>query len=546
MSASELFLPSETRGKTGWSNVRQWLAHRFAGRARDPFALGLDAFVDVDALNRHFDTRRHAWADGRDNVPAPEAEIETGFQHRVTAAGAAALGRLRANVGAGVRDTLAPDYRRLVARSPEAWFRRLADTAERETADLCRAWGPRLAELACRERLRYRQFLYFRQTNALERDLPTPGKPRWVSLGVILGLWLLESLLNGLLLARVNEAGLSGGWVTAALLSLINVGIGLGTGYWLLRYAGHVSPWRHWPARIAAAGVVLLLLLLNLVIAVWRGLLEEALQQDAEIYPAFSEAAVAVFQGHLALGSLESLLLLAVGLLAAALAIIDGYEWLSDPYPGFSRVHRAWEDAQADYADGLAAFKQAMLSPPQRAEAAMDDLLARAMALSERYRLVISRARDLAHQIRTAVISVCVSYREENLRIRTAPLPAYMDLVPELPYENEVDDELHDTAERLDTWTLEIEDRLALAREDLAQRIGLRLQWIEEDFVPTVEGTATQLAEISERLLSATDINDKDLHTRESLLSRANPRFVPPAPASSDQDEQDPHNQSLH
>jgi hypothetical protein len=171
------------------------------------------------------------------------------------------------------------------------------------------------------------------------------GDKVW-SVGWIALLLVFETLLNGLFFAQESDQGLLGGVTQAFMLSVVNVAIAGALGLIAVRYAHHVGVFQRMLAWLSIAVLVGAGLLLNLVIAHYRDAFETARGATVD----FASVWAAVVATPWAINDLMSWVLALGGVITCAVAAWKFYG-LDDPYPGYGRVARRFENSQEHLAD---------------------------------------------------------------------------------------------------------------------------------------------------------------------------------------------------
>ena len=162
--------------------------------------------------------------------------------------------------------------------------------------------------------------------------------------GVMMIIFVIESLVNTNLLAKGNELGLLGGWIDAFVISFLNVVI-LGS---IMCYGVRLLV--HYQTRLKAFGIILVItfgmvaIAFNLLVAHYRN----ALGGDSPEL-AGSMAWDMLTTAPLDIGDTQSVTLLAIGLSVVGVAALD---WLKmdDIYLHYGRITRNQIEALNDYA----------------------------------------------------------------------------------------------------------------------------------------------------------------------------------------------------
>lgn len=280
------------------------------------------------------------------------------------------------------------------------------------------------------------------------------------TIAILVAILIAEGCFNALLFKDAQSGGLIGGMMVAFGISAVNVLIGVVTGFFGLRFLNHPErPMKILGAMIAGSGI-LMGLFINLFIAHFRDAVEIALQaaQAGGTLAGFSMFDIApgsviagMFPNVLGLHSLVAFGLLAIGLTVFAIAVYEGYDRISDRYPGYGRVWRkerlAYEARQQvrngvrdDLSDYFTACRGWFESQQGRHVAAKREIEKALNELELRREKAVAICAKSGEQER----SQKVAYRQAHRRARNAlretlgeqaACPAYFDeiVTPDLP-----------------------------------------------------------------------------------------------------------------
>ena len=191
-------------------------------------------------------------------------------------------------------------------------------------------------------------FAKFREDHDLARrepHYPDTGKT-WLMVGVLMFLFLVESVANSAFLAQGNELGVVGAYIVAGGISALNILSAFLIFGRASRYLGHVSRWRRVLAGVGMAIYGGFAFVLNLGVAHYR-------EVSANL---IGEAGLAVVQrmqeAAFGLEDAESWLLFALGFLFSIIAFLEGRAF-DDVYPEYGRRHRTMLRAREEYLDEL-------------------------------------------------------------------------------------------------------------------------------------------------------------------------------------------------
>ena len=270
----------------------------------------------------------------------------------------------------------------------------------------------------------YAELREFKKANRLSRPAHAVP-PKIATWGTILLSWLVESVANTFLL-RLNDAmGFVGGFVAAATVAGLNVGVSAFVGRMVLPLTSHPQPLRRYCAFVGAGVWLVLLGFWNLAAAHYRD------AKSAGI-PNPEGAALSTMSAHpFALDSLYSVGLLAVGIVCAVLAARAAY-LMDDPFPGYGAASRRHNARCADYADDVEDATEELREIRDegiaRAEEVRSEL---GTQLRERDRVLAARQafcrryEENSIQLEQIANALLEIYRSANRRARTTPAPPH-------------------------------------------------------------------------------------------------------------------------
>jgi hypothetical protein len=282
---------------------------------------------------------------------------------------------------------------------------------------------------------RQQEYEEFRKANRLTR-LPrvVGGREKVLRFLLIAILFLLESVLNGIMFAKGSDAGLIGGVAQALMLSLLNLGSAILLARGALPQLAHRNFFRKLLGIVAVPVYAVLAVSINLLIAHFR---------DAFIAHAGEVDMVALkaqLLAHpLALGDANSWVLCAVGIVFSLITLIDA-AGLDDPYPGYGRIGRELAQAIARFAQAKSHCLDGLMGRRDAAIKDMADVITDLrsleydadLAVQGRMRLHRDFVAHLA-SLASAQVSLVLRYREANERARKTPPPAYFRNEPRVP-----------------------------------------------------------------------------------------------------------------
>lgn len=376
--------------------------------------------IDAEKIAREMRLAENGASRGRDNQPPPEASE---FDH-VEAAIIQRIEELRRR-GLENYETNRRVYNERLSRAGHA-TREVdvaAGTARGDFGKLIQLGQSRIVASRTHLAELFRWQVRYRKIHRLER--PAKVFEGWVkvfSLAIIL--IALESGMNAYLFSQGNEFGLLGGLIAAMLVSVVNVGASAFLGY-LARYLNHRNIVLKLGGAIFTSGWIGFATVMSFAVAHFRDGLEAG-----RPWRAAAEAAVpALLERPLHLASIESWLLVVVGLLISVVAFRKGWH-TDDPYPGYGRLARDLQAARDAYAGEL---EDTLEDLGER----RDDAIAELRDASEQVRQAIGEAIDAlfgqsalnAHlrafldQCDVKVAYLLAVYRDANRAARTSPAP---------------------------------------------------------------------------------------------------------------------------
>ncbi|MEL6244800.1 MAG: hypothetical protein AAFQ85_05550 [Pseudomonadota bacterium] len=360
------------------------------------------------------------------------------------------------------------------------------------------------------------------------------------TIAVLIAVMILEGGFNALLFKDAQASGLLGGVLVAFGVSAVNVAFGVVAGFFGLRYAMNHS---ELPMRIMGGAVatvfVVMGLFLNFFVAHFRDAVEAGLHAEgASGLAAFSMFAIppgqviaGMFPNLFGLSSLVAFGLLFIGLAVFAVALYEGYDKLSDRYPGYGRVWRkerkAYEMRQLvrnGLRDDLSDYftrSRAWFDDQQTRHVAAKREIEKAITLLEARReeamAVAAKAGDQERGLK-------IAYRQSHRKMRNAlrdtlgdeaRIPAYFDdivtpTMPELEYQAERD---------LANETISSVDR------NISQLNACR-RWLEEH----IQDSQERLKSVDR--MDAGEPGSNDARARQKVLADAAPEIKKPSKAA--------------
>jgi hypothetical protein len=412
--------------KRNWfATTFEWVRNLIA-RPREPYRRLEDPFPELDLVEvaRRLRITERASDQGQRELPrsdvhgldSVENDIVSFFLNEQARAYTIVDARLRA-LG-----------ERLHAASAELAVTELKATADKACAELALVGAKGQNELFEVQRrvgaldLEYRQF---RHKHNLTRE-PDYPESRILHYGLLAMMLLLETVMNGFMLARGDEAGRLGGLTNALVLAALNLAVAGAAGRFIYPYSNHRSKVKRVVAYLAVSGISLLSITINLAVAHYREILGTEHPESAA-----REALARLLESAFALSELQGLLLFGLGIVFALIAFFDGSR-MDDRYPGYGRMHRRAMQAREDFLAERAQFTD-------EAAAQRDAALADIQVLNERLVLSAQQWHNLQHgiqrlrtqftayqsQLESAARTILGQYRQANDAARTSPPPPH-------------------------------------------------------------------------------------------------------------------------
>ena len=273
----------------------------------------------------------------------------------------------------------------------------------------------------------------FRVKHGLSRPARNPSH-RWTTIGLLVVMIAIESVMNGLFFAKGSERGLIGGVGTAFGISLVNVLVCFFLGLGPARFIN----WRGWFVRTLGVAITLTGLGAILFVHLFAGHLRDATAATSEA-KAYGIAAAQIFTQPWRLADITSWYLFGLGALFGLLSFWKGYRH-DDPYPHYGEIYRRERDASDRYNDEhrdffeeleevrddtIKRFEDGIAIIPEYVAKSHQVRAARS-ALTEQFRGYEQLALQTANRLLTI-------YRDANRRRRKTPVPAYFATSWSLP-----------------------------------------------------------------------------------------------------------------
>lgn len=407
-------------------------------------------------------TRKQAERDAMDGIPASEAITQDQWSEREQLIVEEAenirrgLGTWFSETRGAVRNFITDCTPTDVSPDP------LREAIKAEETDLRHYEADDVIEARTRHEATIVELGEFRQKHHSRIGERTPDIKKSIeqAIAILLFILIVEGVFNALLFKDAQSSGLLGGVLVAFGVSAVNVLFGVCAGFFGFRYLNHPKRALQIIGGIVAGLFVTMGIFLNFFVAHFRDALESVLTEAGaggslagfsmfDITP--GSVIGSMFPNIFGLESLVAIGLLIIGFTVFCIALYEGYDRISDRYPGYGRVWRkerqAYESRQKvrnELRDDLAGFfteSRAWFDTQQSRHITAKREIEKAINLLETRRdqalAVASRSADQERGLK-------IAYRQANRKTRNnlreelgdqSAIPAYFDemVTPTLP-----------------------------------------------------------------------------------------------------------------
>lgn len=313
----------------------------------------------------------------------------------------------------------------------------------------------------------------FRAKHCLTRDANIVSGTRMLFLhALLLPVIGLEGLINANLFAKGLDTGLLGGFIEACGLAGLNVGVAYFFGRFAVRYVNHRNALLKGAGLVGCALAALAMVCIGLGIAHYRECLIDQVANPTQA--ALASLKSAPFQ----LNDVYSWPLFAVTIMFGIGALLDGL-FMSDFYPGYSRISSEAQAANEEYEEELAALRSELEELKTNELTILDATLARAHAdiavsqsLIDEKKATGSRLSTAFRDVDNALTALLAKFRTENeLHRKGVARPQYFDKQPTLNPVRQPDLSVSTDEE----WLKEQKDLLSALQADI-EEIRARIQ----------------------------------------------------------------------
>ena len=273
---------------------------------------------------------------------------------------------------------------------------------------------------------------HFKQENRLMRKARTLDS-RFLAFSLVVLVAVVEGVVNSFFFSLASDFGLLGGFFQAFFVSVVNIGFALLAGFFSLREMAHIKPLRKLAGAVSLFLSLAVVAAINLTAAQYRGLLEQGAENPERL--AAERLLAADFAG--ALNSLNSVLLILIGLMCAIFALWKGFR-LDDPYPGYGDAQREVDLAREkllDYADDAEddrdQWRDSKFERLNAIRSELEEERVRVVSFRTSCSLLRQSVGEYSGETLSAVAQRLLSrYRDENRKIRASPPPAHFSEYP--------------------------------------------------------------------------------------------------------------------
>ena len=329
-----------------WESIKSFLFSRREDES------GIESLVPVDdsLVAEELDVHGRGSGDGRKGRPASDA---TGFT--LTETEITGFFQRKAQVAASYFRNKILDLQKVAKQKSLTKYdnelKAVIPTFKAEIEAIVTTSKAHLSDARRRENELHDEYMRFRRQNKISGLANYPDS-KILLVAVVTAILLVEAILNGYFFAKANEFGLVGGIGQALITAGINIAIGWLFGRFLFTQINHCNRFRSYLAIIVVPlTFVAVVIFYNLFIGHFRDALAIAHDTTAMQYTDVGKDVLqSVLNQPLTLHSFDSWLLVLLGIIFALVAAVDGYVF-NDPYPGYGRVAKRYEDARHDYMD---------------------------------------------------------------------------------------------------------------------------------------------------------------------------------------------------
>jgi len=268
----------------------------------------------------------------------------------------------------------------------------------------------------------------FRKRHSITRaPRVSEGYVLFFKVSFLLFLFLVESIMNGVFLARGSEMGIVGGITEAFSFSFLNIGIALVLALFCVGLVAHRS------YVLKLIGVVSIILYAGLAVGLNLGLAHYREVTGSILEDAGPLVMNRILTDPLGLTDIKSWLLFGIGLMFSIFAFIDGW-YLRDPYPGYAGVYKRLMAARSNYSARQEELIEDLLSVRDDHNEKVEFIVKNLSGRRREHNAIIAhRAKLLSlfvqyqEQLERTANVLLKRYREANAKARSDSPPKYFD-----------------------------------------------------------------------------------------------------------------------
>lgn len=299
--------------------------------------------------------------------------------------------------------------------------------------ELTNFWAEQEPELKA-EQIKYRHskedLEQFRQQHRINRE-PNYPESLAFSFGVLLAVLLLEASVNMMIFATGSDFGLLGGFASALMVAIVNVGLGYLVGQYFLRNKNSRDTLKLTMGWIGIAFFLMVVLFFNYLVGIWRRALEVNPEAPEQVFW------VLLDNGTSEMMYISSVMLFIIGVLCFLGAVWKAYT-MDDAYPGYGKLARKFQQQQEYLKDikdeineeinlKLAQHQADLTHYYTQVKGNITSLNSSERAF-ERYKKGFTQYQKT---LETTLLYLLTLYRDINRSERTTPPPDYFLETPE-------------------------------------------------------------------------------------------------------------------
>jgi hypothetical protein len=267
----------------------------------------------------------------------------------------------------------------------------------------------------------------FQLKNRIKRPARNPSA-RWTTVGLLILLISVESVLNGTFFAKGSQYGLIGGIGTAIGISVVNVIFSFLLGLGPARFINY----RFFPVTFLALLATLVGVFALLAVHAFAVHYRDAMAQVPEAQ-AFQVAVQTLVREPWSVQSLASAYLFGLGVLFTIGSFWKGYRF-DDPYPFYGAMWRRYETALIAYADehqqffdGLEDVREETIAELRAGITTIPLYPQKTAQILAQRNAQLGSFRIYETNVETACNQLLQIYRGANQQIRTTPAPDHFN-----------------------------------------------------------------------------------------------------------------------